>query len=273
MSQDHSYPDCVYFDANIISMIVEHSELYRPLFNFLFENHLCIAVSDALLVKLSQETRKQADFNTFFTLLPSAKIKSFEDVVEEEVKAYPKTCTNTLWLFPANSGFGKEAITSWLIPDEVKKDQRKQLLHAKKMKQCLESVKSHFPPSSLGKYNIAQAEIFAWMVTAQWLRGSHPEFMKKLNNDRRLLKAEAFPSIRLFAYYFYYKYYLGIRQPKASYNLGDVFDLFYLPYCKLIVLEPDMSSILNKIKSHSKMLDDVKVTNKDFFNNSQTLRR
>ena len=50
MSRDHSFPGCVYFDASIVSMIVEHSELYRPLFNFLFENHLCIAVSDALLV-------------------------------------------------------------------------------------------------------------------------------------------------------------------------------------------------------------------------------
>ena len=69
-------------------MAIEHPELYRPLFNFLFENHLCIAVSDALLIELSQATKKQADFNTFFTILPSAKIKSFEAVIEEEATHY-----------------------------------------------------------------------------------------------------------------------------------------------------------------------------------------
>ena len=274
MSQTGSYPDCVYFDTNIISMSVEHPEMYCPLFNFLFENHLCIAVSDALLIELAaQETRKQADFNTFFTLLPSAKIKSFEAVVDEEVKSYPNTRTDTLSLWPADSGFGKETITSWLISDEIKEAERKQLLHVKKMKQCLESVNFNFPPSIMGMYDRGQAEIFAWMLSVQWLRGSHPELMKKLNEDRRLLKAEAFPSIQLFAYYVYYKCYLGNRQPRALPDFGDLFNLFYFPYCKLIILERDMFRILNQIKSYCKVLDRVEVRNVDFFNNNQTLGR
>jgi hypothetical protein len=270
MSQDH-YPDCVYFDKNIISMVVGHPKLYRPLFNFLFENHLCIAVSDALFIELSQETVKQADFNTFFTLLPSAKIKSFEAVIEEEVKSYPKTRTDASLLWPADSKFSKENITSWLIPDKIEEGQIKQLLHAKKMRQYLESVNSNFPPPNLGKFNKEQTEFFAWMLTAQWLRGSHPQFMKKLNEKRRLLKGEAFPSIQLLAYYVYYKCYLGNRQSKALSDFSDLFHLFYFPYCKLIILETDMYDILNKIKSDSKMLDSVEVTNMDFFNNGEKM--
>jgi len=273
MSQSYTYPGCVYFDANIISMIVEHPEWYLPLFNFLFENRFCIAVSDALLIALSQATKKHDEFNTFFTLLPSAKIKSFEAVIEEEVKSYPKMRTDNLSLWPANADFGKETITSWLISDKIKEAQRKQLLHAKKMRQCLESVKSNFPPSNLGKYNREQAEIFAWMLTVQWLKESHPNFMKKLNENRRLLKAEAFPSIQLFAYYVYYKYYLDNEQQKALSDFGDLFHLFYFPYCKRIILGRDMFSILNQIKSHCKVLDGVEVSNVDFFSNNQILKR
>jgi hypothetical protein len=269
MTQNYSYPSGVYFDTNIIRVVVEHPKLYRPLFNFLFKNHLCIAVSDALLIELSQETRKQADFNTFFTLLPSNKIKSFEAVIEEEVKSYSKMRTGTLTLWPANSDFSKETITSWLISDEIKEAQRKQLLHAKKMKRYLESLKSNFPPPNLGKYNKEQAEIFAWMLTVQWLKGSHPEFMKKLNDKRRLLKAEAFPSIQLFAYYVYLKCYVDNKQPKALSDFVEVFHLFYFPYCKLIILERDMCSILNRIKAHSKMLDSVELRNVDFFNSAR----
>jgi hypothetical protein len=273
MSQSHDYPDCVYFDENIISMVIEHPELYRPLFNFLFENHLCIAVSDALLIELSQATRKQADFNTFFTILPSANIKSFEAVIEEEVKSYPKMRTDTLLLRPTNSEFVEETITSWLISDKIKDARRKQLLHAKKMKQHLESVKSNFPPSNQGKYNREQAELFTWMLTVHWLKGSHPDFMKKLNDDRRLLKAEVFPAIQLFAYYVYYKYYLDARQPRALSDFGNLFHLFYFPYCKLRILERHMCSILNQIKSHCKVLDGVEVSDVDFFSNNQILRR
>jgi len=267
MSQDHSYPDCVYFDKNIISLIVEHSELYRPLFNFLFENHFCIAVSDALLIQLSQETRKQADFNTFFTLLPSDRIKSYEAVIEEEVKSYLEMRADTLSLWSANSAFRNETIASWLISDKIKEAQRKQLLNAKKVKHHLESIRSSFPPSNLGKYKIEQAEIFAWMFTVQWLRGNHPQFICKLNENRHLLKAELFPSIQLFAYYVYYTCFLGNKQPRALSELGDLFNLFYFPYCKLIILERDMCSVLNKIKLHSNMLDGVEVANIDFLNN------
>lgn len=265
MSQNNFYPDCVYFGTKIISIIVEHPEFYRPLFNFLFENHLCIAVSDALLIELSQAARKKADFNTFFTILPSAKIKSFEAVTEEEVKLYPKMRTDTLFLRPTNSEFGRQTTTSWLISDKIKEARRKQLLHAKKIKQHLESVKANFPPSNHGKYNKWQVEIFAWMVTVQLLRGSHPDFMKKLNDNRRLLKAEVFPSIQLFAYYVYYKYYLDNSQPKTLSDFDCLFHLFYFPYCKLLILERNMCSILNRIKSHCKMLDGVEVKNVDFF--------
>jgi hypothetical protein len=246
-------------------MIVKHAEWYRPLFNFLFEKHFFVAVSDALLTELSQATNKHADFNTFFTILPSAKIKSFEAVIEEEVKSYSKMRTDTLLLWPTSSEFSKETITSWLISDEIEEARGRQLLYAKNMKHYLESVKSNFPPSSQGKYNIEQAEIFAWMVIVQWLRGSHPAFMKKLNDHRRLLKDEVFPSIQLFAHYVYYKYYLDNRQPKALSDFGGLFHLFYFPYCKLLILECDMCSILNRIKSRCKMLDGVEVKNVDFF--------
>jgi hypothetical protein len=272
MSQNYSYSGCVYFDTNIISMTVEHPEWYRPIFNFLFKNNLYIAFSDALLIELSQATRKHGEFNTFFTILPSAKIKSFEAVIKEEVKSYPKMRTDTL-LSPTDSEFGKQTITSWLISDKIKDARGKQLLYAKNMKQHLESVKSNFPPSTQSKYNKGQAEMFAWLITVQWLRRNHPDFMKKLIDNKHLLKAEVFPSIQLFAYYVYHRYYLDNRQLREISDFGALFHLFYFPYCKLIILERDMCSIINKIKSHSKMLDGVEVTNIDFFNNNQNLRR
>jgi hypothetical protein len=269
MSQGYSYSGCGYLDAKIISMTVEHPEWYRPLFNFLFKNNLYIAFSDALLADLSKATRKHDEFNTFFTILPSAKIKSFEAVIEEEVNSYPKIRTDTLLLSPTSSESSKQTIANWLISDEIKEARRKQLLYAENIKQHLESVKSNFLPSSHGKYNKGQAEMFAWLITVEWLRKSHPDFMKKLIDNKRLLKAEAFPSIQLFAYYVYYRYYLDNRQPSVLSDFGDLFHLFYFPYCKLIILERHMCSILNKIKSHSKMLDGVKVTNIDFLNKHQ----
>jgi hypothetical protein len=266
MSQGYSYSGCVYFDTYIISMAVEHPEWYRPLFNFLIKNNLYSAFSDALLIELGQATRKHDEFNTFFTILPSAKIKSFEAIIEEEVRSYPKMRKDNLLFSPTKIELGKQTIASWLIADEIKEAQRNQLLYTKNMKQYLESVKSNFPSSLPGKYNKGQAEMFAWLFTLQWLRKNQPKFMKKIIDNKQPLKAEVFPSIQLFAYYIYYRYYLDNRQPRELSDFSYLFHLFYFPYCKTVILERNLCSILNKIKSHSKMLDGVEVMNIDFFN-------
>jgi len=107
----------------------------------------------------------------------------------------------------------------------------------------------------------------------QWLTASHPAFMKKLNDKGVVLKAEAFPSIQLYAYYVYYRCYLDNRKPKGLSELKDLFHLFYFPYCKLLILERDMCEILNKIKSHCKVLSDVEVRNINFFNDNEFVKR
>ena len=177
--------------------------------------------------------------------------------------------TDNLLLSPTNIEPGNQTITSWLISDEIKEAQTNQQLYTKTMKQHLESVKSNFPSSALSKYNKGQAGMFAWLTTLHWLRKNQPEFIKKVIDNKHPLKAEVFPSIQLFAYYIYYRYYLDNRQPRELSDFDDLFHLFYFPYCKIIILERSMCNILNKIKSHSKMLDGVKVTNIDFLNKHQ----
>ena len=273
MSQNCSFSECVYLDTNILRLAAEHLEWYRPFFNFLFRNHLHIAFSDSLRLELSQPARKHADFDTFFVILPWGKAKSFETVIEEEVKSYPKKRTEPLLVYPLNSKFDEQAISKLLPFKEIEEARRKQVLYAKHMKKQLDLVKSNFPPSAVGWYTREQARTFAWMITMQWLTASHPAFMKKLNDKGVVLKAEAFPSIQLYAYYVYYRCYLDNRKPKGLSEFKDLFRLFYFPYCKLLILERDMCEILNKIKSHCKVLSDVEVRNINFFSDNEFVKR
>jgi len=138
MSQNCSFSECVYLDTNILRLVAEHSEWYRPFFNFLFRNHLHIAFSDSLRLELSHAARKHADFDTFFVILPWGEAKSFETVIEEEVKSYPKKRTEPLLVYPLNSEFDEQAISKLLPFKEIEKARRKQVLYAKHMKQQLD---------------------------------------------------------------------------------------------------------------------------------------
>ena len=234
--------------------------MIRPLFDFLTLHDLCIAVSSILLLELSDATRQHADLNTLLTMLPSALIKTSETILDEEVRSYPNKRTDTLLLYPLNIELGRQTITEWLSSDKLNEARRQQQCDAKKMKQRLDSVKSNFPQSKLGKYTKEQAKKFARMITVQWLASTHPDFLLK----HKKIKADAFLSIQLHAYYVYYTYYLDNRAPKNLSDFGDLFHLPYLPYCTLAILERDMSNVLNKIKFHYEVLDGVEVKNVDF---------
>lgn len=273
MPQNISCSKCVYLDTSILSETVKHTEWYRPLFNILFSNRLYIALSDSLLVELSQATKNHSEFDNLFILLPSAKIKNFETVIAEEVKSYPKKRIECLLAHPLTLEVGKQTIAERLTSDEASEAQKQQLFFAKNMKQQLDSAKAHLPHSKENKYTIEQAEIFTWMVIVHWLTASHPAFMKKLNDNGLVLEAEAFPSIQLYALYVYYKYYLGNKESKEISEFSDLFHLFHFPYCKLIIVEREMYDILNKIKSHCKLLQDTEVKNIDFFKDEEFVKR
>jgi hypothetical protein len=46
---------------------------------------------------------------------------------------------------------------------------------------------------------------------------------------------------------------------------GDLFHLYAIPYCELAIIERDMSNVLNHVKSNHKTLNNVTITNVDFF--------
>jgi hypothetical protein len=262
MPQKYSFSRFIYLDTWVFSKLLKEPKKVRPLFDFLISHDLCIAVSEVLLSELCDATHYHTDLNMLLTTLSSALIKTSEAILDEEVISYPNRRTDTLLLYPLNVELGRQTITQWLSSDRLNAARRRQKLDAKKMKQRLDSVKFNFPPSKLGKYTKEQAKEFAWMITVQWLANTHPDFLRKHKN----VKADIFLSIQLHAYYAYYKYYLDNREPKKLSDFGDLFHLPYLPYCTLTILERDMSSILNKIKSHYNLLDGVEVKNVDFFN-------
>lgn len=88
----------------------------------------------------------------------------------------------------------------------------------------------------------------------QWLVEGHRDFLLGFQNNIENFNSKVFLSVRLFAYVIFYKYYLGQREPKKLSDFGDLFHLFYLPYCELAVVERDLCNILNQIKSNDDIL-------------------
>ena len=265
----YTYSKFIYLDTNILSHLCTETELYRPFFDFLTRNDLTIAISAGLLAELSQVTRKHSDLDWLLTMCPSALVKTGEMLVREEVQAHPNYRNETLMLYPLNNLMGSKFLEGYLSSSELVEARRIQLTFAERQEERHEQLKGNFSPTKSGKYTKEQAPEFVWNHTCQWLISQHTTFMKQFTKNIGEFKAEVFLSIQLGSYVQFYKYYLGGRSPKLS-DFGDLFHLASIPYCEMAILERDLCEILRQIKSHGRILENVRVENIDFIRRLKT---
>ncbi|MBA7700329.1 hypothetical protein ES703_109040 [subsurface metagenome] len=269
MDLKFTYSNFIYLDTNIISELVK-GKIYCPSFyDFLIKNDLCIAISDAHFAELYDFKYSHEELARFLLLMPSAMIKTRDEIIEEETKSHPNRRTKSLLVIPINQlileedGFDK--LMGFFSSNKLRDARKGQKLSAKKMLGVHKKLKPNFPPSKSGKYTKNQSSEFADYITMQWLGMTHRQFLKQFNNNIKGLNLEIFLPLRTYAYVIFYKYYLQNREPSKLSDFGDLFHVSYIPYCKLAIIERDLCNVLNQIKRNSNILNNVKIENIDFF--------
>ena len=261
----YTYSKFVYLDTNILSRLCTKIELYSPFFDYLSRNDLTIAISASVLAELSQATRIHYDLDWLLTICPSALIKTGEMILKEEVQAHPNFREDTLTLYPLNHLRGTKVLEELLSSTKLAEVRKIQLRFAERQEARHKQLKANFPPSKSGKYTKEQAPEFAWNHTCHWLLSQHAFFMKQFTDNITDFEAKVFKSIQLYSYVLFYKYYLGGRTPKLS-DFGDLFHLDSIPYCEMVILEKDLGETLRQIKSHGRMLENIRIEKFDFIN-------
>jgi hypothetical protein len=259
----------VYLDTCIYSHLAKNTQLWDRLQSFLFANDFCLAVSSGNAAELADAKGLHGILADLLLLMPSAMIKPWDVILQEEVAAHPRRRTASLFFHPFNQLLlqkdGRQTLIGLLREKGLAKARRGQLRDARRMLPLHRKRKPNFSPSKSGQYTHQQADEFASVIVMQWLADTHRVFLASFKDRASDLHTEVFLSVRLFALVNFYKYYLGRREPTKLSDFGDEFHLFYLPYCKLAIMERDLCNVLNQIKAHQDVLDSTVVRNIDFF--------
>jgi hypothetical protein len=257
-----------YFDTNIISEIAKNHLFQEKLFEFLKEQDLTLGLSTGQVAELADAQGLHTSLVALFFSVPTAVLKTWDMIIDEEVEAHPQRRTQSLLMYPVNAMLleddGIERLHEFLSSEELAEARRQQLQHAQQMSSRHLQLKGNFPPSKSGKYVRKQSDEFANVLVMQWLVEGHRGFLEAMQADISAFHPEVFLSVRLYAHVIFYKYYLGSREPKKLSDFGDLGHLFYIPYCELAVMERDLCSVLNQIKRNHDILEDTAVKNIDF---------
>jgi hypothetical protein len=266
---EYEFSRFVYLDTCIISHLAKNRHLWPRLFEFLKQSDLALGVSGAQLVELSDANHLLPDVAELFISVPSGMLKTWDTILDEEVKAHPQRRIESLLLRPLNvlllEPNGLQRLQGFLASSGLSDARKDQLIYARQMEERHAILKGNFPPSKTGDYTREQADEFTWIIVIQWLSTTHRDFLAGFKDDIEKFHSEVFLSIRLFAHVVFYKYYLGRRSPKRISDFGDLAHLAPIPYCELAIMERDLCNILNQIKPHQDTLESTVIQNIDFF--------
>lgn len=265
---EYTFSRFIYLDTNIISYFVKNEELWSSFFAYLKESGLTVGIGGGQISELSDAKSLLTDLARFLINVPTGLIKNWDEIISEEVFSHPSMRTDSLLIYPLNAVLleeeGIDNLIRFLNSKSLTDARRDQLKLAKSMKKQLTKLKRNFPPTKSGRYEKSQAEEFAKAMITQWLAFDHRPFLKQIQQDISAFDDSVFKSIRLYAYILFYKYYLGQREPNKLSDFGDLFHLFSIPYCEIVVMERDLANVLNQIKSNQDILQKTEVHNIDF---------
>jgi len=266
-----SFSNFVYFDTNIILEIAKNKTLWKDLYTFLEQNDLTMGLSTGQIAEIADAKKLHQPLVGLFLSVPTALLKVWDEIVNEEIESHPNERTKTLMMYPLNAILaeknGIDKLFNFLSSGNLANARNQQKTLATKMNQRHQQLKGNFSPSKSGKYEKEQASSFADVLVIQMLANINRQFLVDMNKDISLLHLEVFKSIRTYAFVLFYKYYLGNREPSKLSDFGDLGHLFYLPYCKLIVMERDLCTILNQIKQNQDVLENSIIKNIEFLKN------
>lgn len=261
---EHTYSHFIYFDTNIISTAAQKPDLWIDIQTKFMEQDLTMALGSGQISELSDAQHLHADIVQFLLNIPSGIIKNFYEVVEEEFGTFPESRIESLLKYPLNAivyeNGGVEKLLNVFSSDELLEERRSQKLHSKRMASRHSKLKGNFSASKSGKYETHQADEFADLLTIQFLANMYPSIIQ----SNQVSDLTTFKSIRLFALVIFYKYYIGKRNPKKLSDFGDLFHLYALPYCEVVVLERDLTEILRQIQRNHSVMDSVFIKNIEY---------
>jgi hypothetical protein len=153
----------VYLDTCVYSHLAKNTQLWDHLQSFLFANDFCLAVSSGNVAELADAKGLHGILADLLLRMPSAMIKPWDVILQEEVAAHPRRRTASLFFHPFNQPVLQKDGRRTLIglPGEkgLTRARRDQLRDARRMLSVHRKRKPNFPPSKSGQYTRASKQM------------------------------------------------------------------------------------------------------------------
>ena len=253
--------EAFFCDTNILRFLVEHPNKWERLRKYLQENNYRLVFSPIQFIEFKKIPRYHDGLTKLLSSVPSSFTKGSTKILEEEISNYPSSAKIELFHKPSiNEIIGKHLgnFGFQLLLDSINAEILWDSMNDMKPKYM--DLFSWLPttlPSASEKIEV-DFMLHNFGVVIGELRKVNQEFVKSFRESPNSLKVDYFCGAHVSAAYVYYRYILKGITPEPS-DVGDIHQVFYFPYCREIVTEKSMSSIIYQLKRERDIMANTSV--------------
>jgi hypothetical protein len=256
----------VLIDTCIVSELFKRKgDFSKGIIEFLVAGRIpCFAIETIKELKSAPDLF--IDFFNLFTFFPSFILKDLDSLLEEEINNYANNNIIDPILIRLSKDPRKQEsfdiisfVNSYLTDNYITKFKDGQKI-------ALEGIlglKPNYKPKNKS-YSKSEIENFVEIVTYQQLVNKYITWCKQMNESKKTIDINKFPSLQIQCYLVFYKFYINNRKPKLS-DIPDILMASLYPYVDEVITEKNQAEILRQIQNkHNLFTNLLFYTIKDF---------
>lgn len=216
------------------------------------------------------ELQRRADvFDQFVTTFrdePCLLIKSYRELIEEEVRCYPEpTLVEPASIAFTPLGSAEHQLTNLpTVLGQVEQDASDWRDAGPAIVEGMVSLVPNYQPART-RYTRDEVRQFAWITAYSQLCEHQLSFAQDQSTKEQAIDVDAFPSVKAMAYTVFYKFYADRDRTPSPSDAFDVLISASLPYVEAIATERHQAEVLRKVRGRDQFLNHLEVfTMRDF---------
>ena len=253
----------LFCDTNIIRYILDTPNACARFTGFLRDEGLLHAISLIQVTELLRLPRYHGPLAQLVFEADSFFLDWWKGIIYEEAQAYPQTNRVEVLSrpsirshYPGSHGpddlrralAGKDLELLWTEFEDQKV----------RYKPVMDWLPSTLPRSRTKRSIDVDFSLHNYGVVLTVLRDVAPEFVEVVKVDPEAFMPTLFRGAYLHAAYNYYRFILKGMRSQPS-DVMDVHQVFYVPYCAMVITEKSMAGLFSQLKKDRSLIDTVQI--------------
>jgi len=205
------------------------------------------------LIEIYRWKKRWTEVADFISSVPFYIAQNPEEITDNEVLNYPNEVALPISFRSSDYSYSRAELEEAIeinLQGKISSFDKRYRSEQQNILEAILNNRSSFPPEKNGKYSSYQRWLFLQTNILKLLFPTYGDFLKEKASKSQEIRIECFKSIYIQVLAIFLEYYVQRKDGKPS-DVGDFYQLSYIPYVSLAVVDNERNDLIQRMNRTS----------------------